>query len=679
MIVASLFAAAPAQAAPGDLDPSFSQDGMQVTRIAASDSGNDVALQADGKIVVVGGSYAGAGGTTRFALTRFMRDGSLDSSFDGDGRVTSDFGNAAAVAVALQPNGTDPKIVAAGGEAVARYLPDGSLDASFGGGGKVTTDFAVFDVKVDGDGRVVVAGYGGGGLVLARYSGTDGSPDPSFGVDGKVRTDFNGGSGIAVQDDGKIVAVGSAPGFGGMSDLALVRYNANGSLDTSFGRDGTQITDYDWGGDDALAGVAIGSDGTIATVGQSYCFICSSTSLIVAAYNRDGSLRGLRATDVGGLDSGSSVAIQSDGKIVAAGATAEDFLVGRYDSVGNADPSFHDDGLSTNLGVRTIDFGGSDGAGGVAIQPDGKIVAAGTSTTYGADGSATSRIAIARYEGGSASGTAPVNSAPPTVSGIAAEGQTLTATAGAWTGTTPIDLRYQWRRCDSGGANCVDVAAASPTTYALTTADIGHTIRVRVTASNAYGQLSVDSAPTAVVNGNPPVNSTPPTIAGTATEGQTLRANSGRWTGTAPITLSYRWRRCDATGANCGDIAGASAASYVLVAADVGHAIRLRETATNGYGTASVDSAATATVKPRPGDIVGQVTNTKKTAIGGATVNCGTAGTATTSSMGAYSITAVPPGSYYCTASATGYLAQGQSVKVGSASRVTVNFSLARR
>ena len=677
VLAASLFGAASAKAAPGDLDPTFSGDGKALTSIGVSSYGNDVAVQADGKIVVVGGSDAGAGGTTRFALTRFMPDGSLDPSFGGDGMVTTDFGNVAADAVALQFDG---KIVAVGGQAVARYLPDGSLDASFGAGGKVTTDFSVSDVKVDRDGRIVVSGYGGGGLVLARYNGTDGSPDASFGVGGTARTDFNRGvdtfpGGIALQADGKIVAVGSAPGLDGLGDLAVARYNGDGSLDTSFGQQGTQITDL--GGDDALKDVAIGPDGTIATVGRSYCFECSSTTLVVAVYTPDGSLRGLSLTDVDGTDSGSSVAIQSDGKIVAAGGTIDDFLVARYDSVGNPDPSFHDDGVYADVGVRTTDFGGADSAGGVALQPDGKIVAAGASVTYGADGSAVSRIAVARYEGGSISGTAPVNSSPPTVSGTAAEGQTLSANAGAWTGTAPLNRSYQWRQCDSAGANCLDIAAASATTYAVAAADIGHTIRVRETATNAYGQGFADSGATAVVNGNAPVNSAPPTISGTATDGQTLSLNPGVWTGTAPISRSYSWRRCDPSGTNCVDIAGASITSYVLVAADVDHTIRARETATNGYGQSSVESAASTLIKAKPGTIAGTVRKQKSgAAIAAATITCTSGYSSKTGSTGNYSIPNVPPGSYSCTASASGYRPSTRNVVVSAGQTSTANFTL---
>ena len=677
VVLFATVAVAPAHAAPGDLDPTFSDDGEQLTAIAVSEAVNDMVLQADGKILVVGESYDGVGGTYRSSLTRFNPDGSLDTSFDRDGRVMTDFGNVAG-AVALQPDATDAKIdkiVAVGGQTVARYLPDGPPDNSFGVSGRVTTDFGISDVQVQPDGPIVVAGYGG---TLARYN-LDGSPDTSFGVNGRVTTGFNTSS-IALQPqaDGpdKIVAVGSTPGSDGDGDVALARYNADGSLDTSFDGGGKQIIGM-WGSDEALADVAIGPDGTIAAVGQSYCFTCSSTMLVLAVFARNGS-GGLRLTDTSGLDSGSSVAIQSDGKIVAVGGSAEDFLVARYDSGGNPDPSFHDDGVYTNLGVRTTDFGGSDGAGGVGLLPDGKIVAAGTSYTYAADGFATGRIALARYEGGSVSGTAPVNSSPPTISGTAAEGQTLTA--GVWTGTTPLNRSYQWRRCDSTGANCLDIAAASGPTYAVAAADIGHTIRVRETATNAYGQGFADSAATAVVKGNAPVNSAPPTISGMATDAQTLRLNPGVWIGTAPINRSYQWRRCDPSGANCVDIAAASTTSYVLVAADIGHTIRARDTATNGYGQSSVESAASTLVKARPGTIAGTVHNQKTGAVvANASVNCASGYSAKTSSTGTYAIPNVPPGGYTCTASASGYRPSMRTVAVSAGQTSTANFSLVRQ
>ena len=106
VLAASLLATVPAQAAPGDLDPTFSGDGKELTSIRVSAYGNGVAIQSDdGKIVAVGGSYAGAGGTHDFALARYMPDGSLDTSFDGDGKLTTDLGGGVAYGVALVPDG----------------------------------------------------------------------------------------------------------------------------------------------------------------------------------------------------------------------------------------------------------------------------------------------------------------------------------------------------------------------------------------------------------------------------------------------------------------------------------------------------------------------------------------------------------------------------------------------
>lgn len=381
---------------------------------------------------------------------------------------------------------------------------------------------------------------------------------------------------------------------------------------------------------------------------------------------------------VSGTDSGSSIAFQSDGKIVAAGGTIDDFLVARYDSAGNPDPSFHDDGVYTNLGVRTTDFGGSDGAGGVAVQPDGKIVAAGTSVTYRPDGSAAGRFAIARYE----AGPAPINLRPPAISGTAAAGQTLTALPGDWTDSTEPSS-YQWLMCDANGTGCANIAGATTNKYVLAAADVGLRIRVRETASNANGSSSAESAATPEVSGTV-VNLRPPAISGTPTEGQTLTVTPGTWSTTNNITRTLQWRRCDRSGANCLDIAGASSSSYVLLAPDVDHTIRVRETATRtATGVqSSADSAATPVVRAKPGEIAGTVRNRKTGgAIANATVNCGSGYSANTNSGGAFLITAVTaPASYRCTASATGYLSSAaQRVTVSAGETATVAFSLARQ
>jgi hypothetical protein len=202
----------------------------------------------------------------------------------------------------------------------------------------------------------------------------------------------------------------------------------------------------------------------------------------------------------------------------------------------------------------------------------------------------------------SAPPTPPSNTALPTISGTPQAGQTLTANPGSWSGTAPISYAYQWSRCDSSGANCVNVFAATGTTYALGPADLGSTVRVVVTASNSAGSATTTSPQTAVVEAAPaaPTNTSLPTVSGTAQAGQTLTATSGTWSGTAPISYAYQWQRCDLSGGNCVNIAGASNQSYVLVPADVGATVRIAVTASNSAGSATATSAQTAVVQAPP-------------------------------------------------------------------------------
>ena len=149
----------------------------------------------------------------------------------------------------------------------------------------------------------------------------------------------------------------------------------------------------------------------------------------------------------------------------------------------------------------------------------------------------------------------PANTAPPTITGTAAVGQTLTAQNGTWT-NSPTAFQYRWRRCDTAGAACVNIAGAigAGKTYTVVAADAGHTLRVVVTAVNADGARSAVSAQTAVVSSpGAPDNTGRPTITGTAEEGQTLTASEGTWTG-SPASFAYQWQQCDSDGSNCGNI-----------------------------------------------------------------------------------------------------------------------------
>jgi uncharacterized delta-60 repeat protein len=415
LIVSVVFSAA-AQAAPGDLDPTFSGDGKQTTDFRGGQSkATATVLQPDGKIVAVGSvlrSTSGDNSFSDFALARYNPNGSLDTSFSGDGKLTTDFAGIGAddkaTGVALQDNG---KIVVVGYSgisskdfAVARYNPNGTLDTSFSGDGKQTTDFGggegASGVAIQGNGKIVVVGttctdaeFVQCDFALARYNPSDGSLDTSFSGDGKQTTDFgtdyDTATGMALQGDGKIVAVG-ARGFGtGASDFALARYNpSDGSLDTSFSGDGKQTTDFG-GGNDGANGVAV-QGGKIVAVGQGgsglfYDFALArykSNGLLDTTFAGDGKL----TTDFGGdNDRANGVAIQGDGKIVAVGDSfGNGFVLARYRPNGSLDPSFSGDG--EQMGA----FNGV--ARGVAIQDDGKIVAVGD----GSDAISTD-FAVARY------------------------------------------------------------------------------------------------------------------------------------------------------------------------------------------------------------------------------------------------------------------------------------------
>jgi len=335
-------------------------DGKVTTAIgSADDFGRGLALQLDGKILVTGSTFNGS--SFDFALTRYNADGGLDNGFGIGGRVITGFNSS-------DDNGfnvtvdADGKILVAGqanagsvGEfALARYNADGSLDASFGSGGTVTTSIGPHedigqDLVVQPDGKILVSGYSFNGssfdFAVVRYD-ADGSLDASFGSGGKVTTPiaFHEASySIALQADGKIVAAGHSFTGAGPNDFAIVRYNDDGSLDASFGSGGKVTTDFE-----------------------------------------------------GANDVGQSVVIQPDGKIVVAGYSLiganADFVLARYNADGTLDTAFDGDGR-----VRTSVVPGSDFGVTAALQTDGRILVAGNSfngtntdftlVRYNADGS----------------------------------------------------------------------------------------------------------------------------------------------------------------------------------------------------------------------------------------------------------------------------------------------------
>jgi hypothetical protein len=193
---------------------------------------------------------------------------------------------------------------------------------------------------------------------------------------------------------------------------------------------------------------------------------------------------------------------------------------------------------------------------------------------------------------------APINKSLPKITGTATEGQRLTASTGSWSGS-PTSFAYSWQRCNASGANCLG-AGAITSTYDLSAADVGSTIRVVVTARNTGGSTSASSLPTALVKAqspppSPPVNTSAPTVSGSTKEGGTVSVSAGTWSG-SPTSYTYQWRVCDGSGASCSDLSGATSFSYLITANEVGKTLRAVVTAKNAAGSASASSAASAAV-----------------------------------------------------------------------------------
>jgi uncharacterized delta-60 repeat protein len=419
------------------LDTTFGGAGKVSLAIGPGAPGNGaraeaLAIQQDGKIVVAGSAWQ-PGTSIDFAVARFNLDGSLDQSFGAGGKVATDFFGMEdeAQAVAIQPDG---KILVAGRAAIqaetegvldfdfalARYKPDGTLDQGFGSAGKVTTHFA--DGRNEGqalvlqpDGKIVVAGLapdanGESDFALARY-GSDGSLDSSFGAGGTVRTDFFGDDdaalAITIQPDGKLIAAGEAAG--GVSvigtpngtDFALARYNPNGSLDSTFGKAGKVTTDF-LGANDVGFSVTVLATGKIVVAGTASHRNLKS-DIALARYNPDGTLdtafgtAGLTLSNFPSDDAAFALAVQPDGKLVVAGSTRpfggqSDFGLVRFNGDGTLDQTF-----GTGGRIATDFFGQDDAAFALGFQSDGKLVAAGATVTPTTGGPIITDFAIARY------------------------------------------------------------------------------------------------------------------------------------------------------------------------------------------------------------------------------------------------------------------------------------------
>lgn len=404
------------------LDYTFHADGKTSTTYLANsnDEANAVAIY-NGSQFVVAGVTDNAGAGNDFLVMRYNDTGGLDTSFGTNGKVTTDFGgNETARAIVVSGG----KIIVVGSVifpgaihdfVVARYNADGSLDNTFSGDGRLVIDFQGGNdsgraVSTDGD-KLLVAGSVDSGLAwgVARIN-SDGTLDTTFSGDGKVITDVGTGTeiayGVLSLSNGKVLATGVTSRIGATDgDFALVRYNSNGTLDTTFDTDGKVITDFN--GLDNWAYTVKAHANNFILAGESYS-PGGAHYLTLARYNDNGSLDtsfngiGYVFTDLNPTngESAYAMAINAFGQIVVAGSAfssnpgIEHFILFRYNHTGTRDRTF-----GTNGRVNTIFGPGGAQANGIAIRPglvtsaQDEIVAVGTYSPPNQD----TDFAVAKY------------------------------------------------------------------------------------------------------------------------------------------------------------------------------------------------------------------------------------------------------------------------------------------
>jgi uncharacterized delta-60 repeat protein len=383
----------------GSLDATFGIGGKVITAIGLNNSeANATAIQADGKIVVAG--FSNNGTRNQFAITRYNNNGSIDTSFGTGGKAITSIGihDDMANTVAIQ---TDGEIVVGGQTyngtnadfALVRYKTNGTIDSTFGTNGIVvtnisTSDDIVFDIVLQTDGKTIITGLSGiannNDFTLARYN-ANGTLDTSFGIGGIVTTavgiDNDFSLSVALQTDGKIVVAGFT--YNGLNyDFQLIRYATNGSLDSSFGIGGKVTTSVNNNNDNVI-GVVIQPDGKIIIAGTSNNG--SNYNFALARYTSTGILDtsfgtgGIVTTSVGVNENyASAIALQTNGKILISGYT---YIGNNLDIVlmRYTTTGSLDSSFGTN-GIVTTDVAGfADVSTSMAIQNDGKIVIAGHS------------------------------------------------------------------------------------------------------------------------------------------------------------------------------------------------------------------------------------------------------------------------------------------------------------
>ncbi|MEO8042628.1 MAG: hypothetical protein ABI646_08470 [Acidobacteriota bacterium] len=411
LIVSS--AAARSYAAPGGLDSTFGTNGIVTTSVVGfTNLINEIAIQSDGKIVAIGDGDS-------MEVVRYNVNGSLDTTFNGTGMAEFTAGDARGVAI--QPDG---KIVVVGDNGVSanldlkvvRYNTNGTLDSTFDGDGIVETAIGAgsdigYAVAIQPDGKIIVSGRSDTpptyptSYAILRYN-VNGSIDTSFGTQGIIVPQLSGNTfahNMVLQPDGKIVIAHNRI-LNGARVLVMLRYDSNGQPDAMFGIGGQVDTPVGQGVE--YAAVAMQKDGKIVVSCSGYTN-ATSYDFWVVRYNTDGSLddafgtNGMVQTPIGSggaLDQAKALAIQANGKIVVGGRSPNgsnsNFIVVRYNKNGSVDRKWG------NAGIVTTDLGGNaDAINAIAIQTNGRIVAAGESDVGSAG---TRKFALARYIGDTA-------------------------------------------------------------------------------------------------------------------------------------------------------------------------------------------------------------------------------------------------------------------------------------
>lgn len=411
-IIATFLFSAPVFSQQNLLDESFGIDGkVMVDFQFEDDKARAIAMQPDGNFVVAGIGYSLTETTFGFALARFKTDGSLDTSFNHSGKLihVMDHDMSEANALIIQPDG---KMIAAGlcyggpnlDMGLVRFNTSGGIDSTFGVNGQVYTNMSNSEERITAlalqpDGKIVAVGEakvsGYNEFAVVRYN-TDGSLDQSFSGDGKLLVDFGPGhssaQAVAIQSDGKIVVGGNSAYWIG-TIFTSIRCNPDGSLDNSFGSSGKLLTQWTQSVD-GIQAIAIQPDGKIVAAGYIQSEGTSTSWAGVIRYNSDGSMDNTFGEDHDGKayfftfegSRANSVALTPDGKIVLAGTQYApsfgdntDFFVARLTHDGLHDNTFGYGGTYSS----EISIGDDDDGKAMILQPDGKIIVAGSGRKEG--------------------------------------------------------------------------------------------------------------------------------------------------------------------------------------------------------------------------------------------------------------------------------------------------------